>query len=317
MLKILFLACVLCLRGTLCSGGSAYQHLGKVETLENGVVSLDVALEIGRIVSFKRHGEPDWVVAFDQETIPSWHWHPWGGDRVWPTAQHLNYQIYGNNGFDPVIDGQPWELVSKTKTSLIMRSGLSPQLGIQITHRIELPAKSAQVLHTYRVDRLESNPYPVHVWTITGVSEGDYILMESDASTPHPNHKPYRRWAELHSQPPTASLIPDSRILKFTWANDKTQKLGTYGNWIAMVRGREAFCQVIEFDPDALYLELSNLQAYMNRDRSTYEIEALSPTWTLRKGESEEWIVRWELVSLPESIQSDGAVAGFLSEQIE
>lgn len=293
---------------------AAYEHLGPVEVLDNGVVRLEVALEIGRIVSFQPKDAPDWIVAFDQETIPSWNWHPWGGDRVWPTAQYLNLQIYGNDGFDPVIDGSPWELLSRTDRSLVMRSGISPELGLQITHHIELGVDSADVLHTYEVERVGESAYPVHVWATTGVSEGDYILMESDPVKNHLHRKPYRRWERIYPNKPTATLVPDSRVLQFTWETDDQQKIGTYGNWIAMVRGRQVFYQQIDFDPNELYLELSNLQAYVNRERLTYEIETLSPTWALRKGETREWTVRWSLIDLPKEVQGVESVSAFLNQ---
>ncbi|WP_269538861.1 hypothetical protein [Cerasicoccus fimbriatus] len=294
-----------------------YEYLGPVETIDNDVVSLQVALEVGRIVSFKQHNEPDWIVVFDIESIPSWHWHPWGGDRIWPTAQHLNPQIYGNTGFDPVIDGEPWELIAKTDTSLTMRSGISPELGLQITHHIELLEDSAKVLHTYWLDRVAESPYPVHVWTITGVGEGDYILLDSDERIAHAKKKPYRRWPAKFPEAPIASLIPDSRVLMFSVANDTEQKIGTYGNWIAMVRDRQAFCQSIEFDPNELYLELSNLQSYLKRESETFEIETISPTWALPKGQKQEWKVLWELIDLPASAVEVDAIALFLSDRYD
>ncbi|MDQ8208879.1 hypothetical protein QEH52_15230 [Coraliomargarita sp. SDUM461003] len=294
-----------------------YKHLGPVETIDNGVVTLGVALDVGRIVSFKQHDADDWIVVFDQASIPSWHWHPWGGDRMWPTAQGLNLQIYNNDGFDPVIDGAPWELISKTASSLVMRSGISPQLGLQVTHKIELLAESSEVLHSYRVERLAESVYPVHVWAVTGVRGGDYILMESVApAKTHKYRKPYRRWPAEYPAAPVVKSLEDSQVLKFEWARDEQQKIGSYGHWIAMVDAEQAFCQYIQFQPNELYLERSNLQAYVNTERSTYEVETLSPTWPLRIGESREWCVRWQLVDLPAQAQSAEAVAQFLAEHL-
>ncbi|MBC2602781.1 hypothetical protein [Puniceicoccus vermicola] len=296
---------------------SAYQHLGTVETLDNGVVSLGVALDIGRIVSFKWHEAHDWIVAFDQETIPSWHWHPWGGARVWPTAQHLNLQIYGNDGFDPVIDGQPWELISKTATSLEMRSGFSPELGLRISHKIELVPEGAEVRHSYVVERLAESVYPVHVWAVTGVRAGDYILMESvDPSKTHKIGQAYKRWPGVYPEKPDVSHITDTNILKLSWSKSSEQKIGSYGHWIAMVHGRQAFCQSILYQPDALYLEHSNLQAYFNTERATYELETISPSWNLQKGERRQWTVHWKLVDFPEGVQTVDSIVGYLDAQM-
>ncbi len=312
MFQNLYFVLGLVLAPFLCIG-SDYKHLGAVETLDNGVVKLQVALDIGRIVSFKQHDAPDWIVAFDQATIPSWHWHPWGGDRIWPTAQHLNLQIYSNDGFDPVIDGQPWELISKTATSLEMRSGLSPELGLRVTHKIELVTDSAEVRHSYSVERLAESIYPVHVWAVTGVREGDYILMESvDPAKTHKYGRPYKRWSATFPEKPAVSVLPDSNVLKFTWSKDSQQKIGSYGHWIAMVSGRQAFLQTILYQPDQLYLEHSNLQAYAHPERATYEIETVSPSWNLSKGESRQWTVRWQLVDFPESAVTPKQKAAFI-----
>lgn len=308
----LYLTLVLFLAPWLCASAD-YQHLGPVETIDNGVVTLQVALNVGRIVSFKQANAADWIVVFDEEPIPSWNWNPWGGDRMWPTAQHLNLQIYNNDGFDPVIDGEPWELISKTATSLEMRSGISPELGLRVTHKIELVAESAEVLHTYLVERLADSVYPVHVWAVTGVREGDYILMESvDPAKTHKYRQTYRRWPAEYPAVPMVESLADSQVLKFEWAQDDQQKIGSYGHWVAMVHGRQAFCQNIEYQPNELYLERSNLQAYVNTERSTYEIETLSPTYFLNKGEHREWTVHWQLLELPTDAVTPQQKAAFI-----
>lgn len=295
-----------------------FAQLGPVETLDNGVVTLDVALRVGRIVSYHRHGEPDWLVVHDEVPHPGWNWNPWGGDRMWPTSQELNYQIYHNNGFDPVIDGKPWTLVSKTATSLEMRSGISPQLGLQVTHRIELVGKTTGVRHTYRLERLAGSNFPVHVWTVTGVRAGDFTLMESDPRVSHDGYKPYRRWAERDFMvPPAATILPDTRILRVLPPKDGSIKLGTYGRWIALVSGRSAFWQGIDYLPDQLYLDACNLETFADTKTGTHELEALSPSWFMPKGESRQWTVHWRLLDFPDKVQTAGDMAAFLSPQTD
>jgi len=309
-----------CLFIALCGRVHAeFSQLGPVTTLDNGTVTLDVAMRVGRIVSFHRHGEPDWLVIHDEVPHPGWNWNPWGGDRMWPTSQALNYQIYRNNGFDPIIDGKPWELIAKTATSLEMRSGISPQLGLQVTHRIELVGKNAEVLHTYRVERLSESNFPVHVWTVTGVRAGDFMLMESDARVKHDGYKPYKTWlGQDYTAKPTASLLPDTRILQVQRpANKESLKLGTYGRWIALVDGNSAFLQSTDYLPDQLYLDACNLESFMSKELATYELETLSPSWFLAKGETREWKVRWRLLDFPPDAKTAPAMAAFLKAQVE
>lgn len=312
-LKFVLLGAILC--GCV---RAEFVQLGSVETLNNGAVSLDVALRVGRITSYQRSGEPNWLVIFDEVPKPGWNWNPWGGDRMWPTSQTLNYQIYRNNGFDPIIDGKPWELISKTATTLEMRSGISPELGLQVTHRIELVGKTTEVLHTYRVERVAESKFPIHVWTVTGVRAGDYMLMESDARVKHDGYKPYRTWSGADfTTPPNASLFPGTRILQVLPPKNDSMKVGTYGRWIALVSGRSAFWQSIPYFANELYLDACSLEAFMDAKTGTYELEALSPTWFLTKGETREWTVRWRLFDFPAEAKNPPAKAEFLHAQLE
>lgn len=295
-----------------------FAQLGPVTTLDNGSVSLDVALRVGRVVSFQRPGEANWLVVHDEVPNPGWNWNPWGGDRMWPTSQTLNYQIYRNNGFDPIIDGKPWELISKTATTLEMRSGISPQLGLQVSHRIELVGKTTDVLHTYRVERVNESKFPVHVWTVTGIRASDYMLMESDARVKHEGYKPYRTWAgPSYTTAPVAALLPDTRILQVNSPKDGSMKAGTYGRWMASVNEGSAFWQSVPYLPDELYLDACNLEAFMDTKTGTYELETLSPTWFLAKGESREWTVRWRLLDFPAETKTVPAIADFLKAQLD
>lgn len=311
---------IVCLSLVACLPGQAeFEQLGPVVTLDNGAVTLDVALRVGRIVSFHRPDEANWLVVHDEAPHPGWNWNPWGGDRMWPTSQALNHQIHGNKGFDPVIDGKPWALIARTPTSLEMRSGISPDLGLQVTHRIELIGKTAEVLHTYRVERVAQNHFPVHVWTVTGVRKGDYMLMESDPRVPHDGGGPCKIWTGQDYAPsPDVSLLPEAgTLLVRPLSSDESIKVGTYGRWIALVDGNAVFYQSIAYLPGQLYLDSCNLEAFMSNGLKTYELETLSPSWFLAKGETRQWTVRWRLFDLPGKTQTPAARANFLKMQIE
>lgn len=279
-----------------------FQHLGEVEAIDNGVLRVGVAPQVGRIVSLRKPGGREWIAVTDAPPPPGWHWNPWGGDRIWPTAQFLNYQIYGNNGEDPVIDGKPWKVVSRTKTSIELESGLSPELGLVITRMVELPPDRAEVIQTFRLERRQSSAFPVQAWVITVIPKADAILMESDEKGIHPNRKPFTLWKDQSDGLPPAALLNSSRILKVDLAS--ALKVGTYGRWIAGVAGKEALLQTIAYLPKELYLEASNLQTFWDPKTGICELETLSPSWVLRVGESRSWTVRWQLVEFPEQTTS-------------
>lgn len=293
-------------------GREPFRYLGPVETLDNGVVTLQVAPQAGRIVAYHRRGEAEWLTAFDVPPLAVWHWNPWGGGHLWPTAQFLNPQIYKNQGFDPVIDGQPWTVTGKAGTWLEMRSGVSAELGMRVVHRIELARQSTEVVHTYRFEQAGEGQYPVHAWAVTGVRAGDCVLMESDPAVPRDDGQPYRQWTDISPERPNAALVPGTRVLKVRAPKDKT-KLGTYGHWIALIRGPSAFQQTIRYDPAGLYLEAASLETFLHPALSLYEIETLSPTWFLHKGETVSWRVTWRLLDIPPGATTDPSKAAFLS----
>jgi hypothetical protein len=292
---------------------SSYEYIGPVETLDNGIVSLDVSLKTGRIVSFRKQGQKDWLAVCDEPPIPSWHWNPWGGDRIWPTAQFMFNDIYGNSGADPVIDGAPWTLVSKTATAIDYVSGTSPQLGLQIHRRVELLPGRAEALQVCTVKRVGESKIPVHLWTITSVHYGDCILMESDPADRYPGQMPFKWWPEFSSVQPRALPLDGVNAI-FVPSPDKPLKIGTYGRWIAQVRGSQAFLQTIVYNPREHYLEESSLQAYLNPVTHTYEIETLSPAWSLEKGDVRQWQVHWKLVDFSPEAKTEIQKALLLRE---
>ena len=142
------------------------------------------------------------------------------------------------------------------------------------------------------------------------------MLMESDPRVGHDGYKPYRCWpAQDFPTPAVASLLPGTRILKVLPPKDGSMKLGTYGHWIAQVSGRSAFWQGVDYLPEQLYLDACNLEGFADTETGTYELETLSPSWFLTKGESRQWTVRWRLLDFPDQVQTAGDMATFLSRQ--
>lgn len=296
-----------------------FVHLGPVETLDNGAVVLSVAPRVGRVVAYHRHGEANWLDVRDEPPLIQWHWNPWGGDRVWPTSQPLNPQIYGNKGFDPVIDGRPWEVLAKTATSIELRSGASPELGVRVTRRIELVGKTTEVVHTFLLERLAENPFPVHAWAVTGVRTGDYMLMESDPRTPHEDDRSFRTWSGSDfTAPPRAELLPGTRTLRVLSPPENTSaKAGTYGRWIAQISGDSAFRQTTAYLHGHFYPDACNLQAFMSTKYKIQEIETLGPAWFLKKGETREWTVRWKLLDFAPGDRTPEARAALLEKEAQ
>ncbi|AHF90462.1 hypothetical protein OPIT5_09885 [Opitutaceae bacterium TAV5] len=311
--------------------GEPLRRAGPVLTLDNGCITLEVAPDAGRVTRFARHGEPD-RIAFDDRAVPSGtDWKPWGGDRIWPMFLQLSPQIYGAHNFDPAFDDQPWAVMEHNPAAtlasparLTLRSRDSRHLALRIIRTITLEAGRAEVLHTVRFECLADSPYPVHVWAVTAVRAGDYVLMEHDRRVrPAAEGESFKWWPALSPVRPAAFPLPGAaapRALHVPWPAAASAaaplKVGTWGRWIALVSGGSAFVQTVRYDPAALYLDESNLQTWLEPGRAIYEIETLGPTWFLRAGESREWTVRWRLVDFPPSLHTPAERAGWLAETL-
>jgi hypothetical protein len=289
-------------------------YLGTTTTLKNEWIEVGVSLKIGRIVSCHRKGEAEWIQTFNKPAIPSWHWNPWGGSYLWPTVQSLWEQIYPKGGVDPVIDGTPWELLKKSDQSLEMRSGISPELGLRVTRKIHLDPRSPVVHFEYEFERVGESEIPLHVWKVTDLRKGDFMMMECDPRVLQPDRKPFKAWTSFTPEVPRTALLDGKRVLKVEWP-PKGLKVGTYGRWVAMVRRESAFIQSMDYDPRGVYLDNSSLQTYINNSTGIYEIETLSPTWFLRKGERKSFHVQWALIDFTGGEKTDEQKARFFSNR--
>lgn len=316
----------------VCNHGGlqGLKHLGKILPLCNGVVHLEISPQTGRITHFARTGGENWIDVNDVAVPAGTDWKPWGGDRIWPYLLQLAPQIFGNRFFDPALEDEPWEiraytpLASRgthtdagTPASITIVSQPSPHLGIRVTRTITLPAGQAAVLHDVLLERLPDPPeslpqqhrgFPLHVWAVTSITQADAILLAYDSRVPQSAYgEPYKWWPSISPQRPDVALLssapsalPQEQALLIPWPSPQSGalKVGTYGTWIAALRGGEAFVQSIDYDPRALYLDESSLQAYLEPARGLYEIETLSPSWFLLPGQSRNWKIRWQLMPL-------------------
>lgn len=283
---------------------TAPHHLGPIVTLDNGSVAVRVASALGRVIGFQRPGEENWLMVTDEPAAPDIDYKPWGGDRIWPLLLQYAPQAYGGSNFDLAIEGGPWTVIASGPRFLEIKSPDSPQLGLRIIRRVELPATGTEVVHRIRLERFTENPFPVQVWAVTSIRPADAILMERDPRIRQVNAAPFKRWLHVWPEEPRATLLPKSRALRVEFPR-ATIKVATYGAWIAVLKSSSAFLQTTAYDPGAFYPDESSLQFYSETGRGLHELETLSPSWFLRAGESREWTVRWTLLDFPADATSD------------
>lgn len=283
--------------------------LGQEYIITNGIVTVRVAPHIGRISGYYRNGEANWLAMAKAPISARDPWPSYPGEKIWPAAQFLWMQIHGTDGPDPVFDKSPWQVVEKKDLSLTLVSEVSPHLGIRMSRTIVLTPGSTRVENHFTVERLSRSAHPVCVWTVSSCVMGDYILMQNDLRVGHARSIPYHTFTQPEFPRPNVEmleyplenveLLENRHYLQFKWPESGGAKAGTYGVWIALVRGNTAFRQEIQYDPEACFLECSNLQAWAAAKAGFCEIETSSPHWWLRVGEKAVWSVRWDLVDFP------------------
>lgn len=272
--------------------------LGQTHVLENATCRVVIAPKIGRIIDFHTHNTPNWFAPIlDKPLADGQAWPSYNGDKLWPTAQFLWPQIYGDMIPDPVMDKAAWSVISEDKTSITLQSGISVPLGIQAVRQITLHEDQAELSQRYTLERIQPSSYPVCVWTISSCTMGDYALLDCQSSPSHAGNRRYHTFGQAQYPLLNAEILETGNTAKFTWPTSGSSKIGTYGKHVALIRANEAFIQTVNWDKSACYLEESSLQAWVGIENGFCEIETSSPYWHLRVGESADWEIKWKLVS--------------------
>lgn len=282
------------------------QWIGSVITLRNDVLQVDVAPQIGRVCGLSRHGGENWLWMNPGAVPVTEPWPSIGGDKFWPTAQPLWPQVHGTDGPEAVFDKLPWIVVAQGERFVELRSGLSHPLGLIVTRRVELAAAGARVQQLWTLERVAACEFPVCVWTISSCRLGDYILIDADRRSGRGGERRYHTFGASYPVPTAGSVGYSAHRL--AWPPGGSAKLGTYGEWVALVRGTEAFVQRAALADAGCYLEESSMQAWVAPEAGFCEIETSSPYWNLRVGERRDWAVSWEVLDVP---------AGKLARQAE
>lgn len=274
-------------------------------TIDNGVVRLSVSPAAGRVVEFGLvNGENlIWVntlAVYDEPVVGNngQKYYNLGGDKLWPAPQPLWGFATGNGPWPPegVIDGQAWALVDQTDDALTIESRPSPHFGIVVRRQFELSPDAAEAVITNTIRRVEANPFPVQVWTITQVTPplaavldvaGDRPAVGPDF-LPLTDDTPDKIEGHVRTSGPGGAAVWSQR-------GEPYAKLGSLGRWVAATYDGIAFRQETSFDPHGAYPEGSSVQVYRAADYT--ELELLGPLVQLAPGESVSNTVKWSLIT--------------------
>lgn len=286
--------------GVMAWGGfqSAAQSMNRnTITVTNGVAEAVIRPDIGRIISFRRSGGENrlWVAedpfAF-RTPMPIY-----GGLRIMISPEILWEQIRWPRRSDPATDGGPWTVLEQTARRVSLCT-FSKDLGVKVGWTVSLHETEAELLLEYDVERVEENPFPVHLWSIAQVPLQEVLYIDR---LPH-TEKRYHDFLRTEGMDAYMVYLPEAGVFRFSGSGQTVPlKAGTFGRWIAHLQNRQAFV-ICAPEPLRLpYIDNSNLQAFSYGGKFPfYEMEVTSPMYMLRLGESFQTSEKWMLLDLPE-----------------
>ena len=260
--------------------------------LRNSSAEAVIRPDIGRVMSFRRTDGENVLWTAEDPFAYGTPMPIYGGLRVMISPEVLWNQIRQPRRSDPATDGGPWTVTDQSERYVRMQA-FSKDLGVTVRWSIRLDEECPELSFDYEIERVEDNPFPVHLWTIAQVPLTDEVFMSCQ---PHVS-EPYRNciWAPTLSEHVT--YFREESYLQFAGSRQvEPLKIGTFGRWLAGVRGSELF--VIQVPPVELkaYMEGSNLQAFcFPKKFPFYEMEHTGPRYALRAGESFHVQETWSL----------------------
>ncbi|XHR31097.1 MAG: hypothetical protein ACFUZC_11175 [Chthoniobacteraceae bacterium] len=265
--------------------------------LQNAHLRVTVDANTGRIVEFGRVDGPNLLWINDAASLESEYrktgWKNRGGDRFHPAPQALWRFASGENlPPDAAMDGDSWRIVECTSRRFVMESRKSALYSVRARWTLILDGPRLVIYN--RLTRTASNPFPVHLWSVTQVPRARAFLLESRAVNPRGGC-----FTELWGNPardPQAVTI-SGRVVRFIPPNKRPTKVGALGGWLAAVYGQDVFLQTTSYQPGGCYPEGSSVQVF-DDGRRYVELETLSELRHLRAGESLCNTVVWSVVPL-------------------
>jgi hypothetical protein len=270
--------------------------------ISNGHARLAVSPSTGRIVEYGLVGGPNvlWTNPRAPECkSPFEGWKNWGGDKVWiwPEADWRKWQGKNVPPGDPPVK----EYQASVKDNLIvMNSHLIEPYGVIIARSIQLDAASSKVTITNVITRLQDTniDLPVTPWTVTQLPAEGAIYARLIANAKPPGYAGFR-------ESPWRDVKADGDIVTMTRPAKPWMKIGLDADVLAKVVGDQIFVAQIQGDPAREgYEPLRRAQVFSDPDDSPFrlpgippyiELEFTGPLKKLKKGESAELSIRWEL----------------------
>lgn len=212
-----------------------------VATIGNGVVTLAISPETGRIIRFGLKDEANllWVGpvpenALREGAVPG-KWFNFGGDKIWALRQE-----YWGAAYDcywppvPALEGLPWR-VTLDGNGALLESAPMAELGIRLTRQVHLPEEgSCCVIIRNEIEAFADGAFPVVNWAITQIVLPEYGLLDASPFAA-PGSSERKLFVEIFERG-AAQPLPDERAVLHTPVDSPDgAKTGCNGSWVAAV----------------------------------------------------------------------------------
>ena len=304
ILSLIILTVIGCLTGTATSTSVI---------LRNAQIEVRVDLQHGLILGFSQPGKlnllwvnPHPVSSPDRNAG----WINYGGDKLW-WGPMIDWQKAQGRRLPPdeALDGA-WQVVSLSATRLVMRSGVSPWVGIYAEREITLSPDSPEVIFQNRFVRTQENPQRLQLWTVCQLPPPEWCLLNSQ---PRMGEPPYINRRPTLNPRPYTSVIPQTGDVRYRYNAAGPNLIGTSGSWVAAVYADHIVCHEVSPGPDGDYATDVSVQLFSNRD--FVELETLSANATPKVGEFMTNTVRWHVLLRPPEL-SEEELAVWIQQQM-
>ena len=275
----------------------------KTVTLSNDQVEVRVDLEHGLIIGFGQPGKANLLWVNPQPvSSPARNngWINYGGEKLWWAPMDDWQGVKGRRlPPDEALDGA-WEIVHQAADRLVMRSGVSPWVGIRGEREITLVPHSTEIIVRNQFQRVRPSAQRLQLWTVNQVPPPLWCLLDS---------RPLKGEARYVNRRPTldpvpyTSIVPGSGSVRFDYNEVAPNLIGTRGSWIAAIYADYILTQQVEPFANGDYV--NDIAVQLFTIKGFVELETFSTVAKPKVGEGMSNTIRWRVLPRPPELSDD------------
>lgn len=271
-----------------------FENYANCVEIFNGEARMIVSTDFGPRVLFYGFGKGENVLGWHPEAAVETElgtWRPYGGHRLWIAPENMPLSYAPDNG--PVESKEEGEFSVRLKAP-VDAAGIEKEMLVTL----DKTGSTAEIEHCI-TNRGETRE--ISAWALTIMAPGGEAFIPNEPFVPYGPETllPVRTltlWPYTDLTDPRWTLNKDGIALRVDASAGTQQKIGVFNKqgWAEYRVGDVTFRKNFDFAEDARYPDMnSNTEVYTAG--SFVELESLSPLTKLGKGESLDYLEKWEL----------------------